>query len=125
MRGCMKRSGAIAATRERVRAITPELTANGLLSLSSAARRLGMTPRTLQRRLHGEGTSYRRVIDEVRLSLAAQAFAAPINIAQAADALGFSEAAPFFRAFKRWTGTTPGRYRLRSPERAASEACKP
>ena len=74
---------------------------------------LGMSSRTLRRRLNGMGTSYSALIDKVRCQLA-------INLIQdqglsneaVAESLGYSDAANFSHAFKKWTGQTPNYYRL-------------
>jgi AraC-like DNA-binding protein len=84
--------------------------ADSASTLVSVARRLGMTRRTLQRRLKANGTTFREALAAARLELATQVLAEAISTAQAAAILGYSEAAAFHRAFKRWTGTTPGQY---------------
>ncbi|MGG2460778.1 AraC family transcriptional regulator [Streptomyces sp. RGM 3693] len=77
------------------------------------AARLAVSPATLRRRLRAEGTSYQRLKDAVRRDVALAALAAgPEPIAALAARIGFSEDAAFHRAFRRWTGTTPGAYRL-------------
>jgi len=76
------------------------------LSLEVAAHRLAVTPRTLQRRLRAEGTSFRGVLRDVRRGLALAALDARRTGAETSDALGFSEPATFYRAFKCWTGVT-------------------
>jgi AraC-like DNA-binding protein len=76
------------------------------------ARQLRMSPRTLARRLDGEGTSYRAVVESVRRELACRyAEDAALSLADVAYRVGFSDVATFSRAFKRWTGRTPGSYR--------------
>jgi AraC-like DNA-binding protein len=79
-------------------------------SLANAARTLGMTTRTLQRRLQEEGTTFRSVLDEVGLEGAKRVQATASTSRALAASLGFSEAAAFHRAFKRWTGTTPRKF---------------
>jgi AraC-like DNA-binding protein len=72
-----------------------------------------MSARTLQRRLAGEGLSFDGVLDELRRELALRHLAdRRVAIAEVAYLLGFSEPSAFHRAFKRWTGTTPGAARL-------------
>lgn len=83
----------------------------GAGGLSSVARAMSMTERTLQRRLAAEGVSFRRLADDVRRALACQLLADGVGLAEIALMLGFSEQAPFQRAFLRWTGTTPGQFR--------------
>jgi AraC-like DNA-binding protein len=88
---------------------------SGETSLTAAARRLGMSARTLQRRLHDEGTTYARVADEVRHALAVELLSRrDVAIAEVAFALGFSEPAALHHAFKRWTGGTPAEFRRAS-----------
>ncbi|GAU70446.1 putative AraC family transcriptional regulator [Streptomyces sp. NBRC 110611] len=81
------------------------------------AARLAVSPATLRRRLHAEGTSYQRLKDAVRRDAAIASLAAGQEpVAELAARIGFSEDTAFHRAFRRWTGTTPGAYRPRAPE---------
>jgi AraC-like DNA-binding protein len=76
------------------------------------ARRLGVSPRSLRRRLGDEGHSLSALADQVRHELALSELSNPeIPIKRIADRVGFSEVSAFHRAFKRWTGVTPARYR--------------
>ncbi len=71
-----------------------------------------MSPRTLQRRLREESTSFQDVVDSVREELARITMANPkYSLGEVAYLLGFSEISAFTRAFKRWTGMTPSRWR--------------
>lgn len=65
---------------------------------------------TLRRRLQDEATNYQKIKDEVRLSFSLAVLMREGNVKAAAYAAGFSEPTSFFRAFKRWTGTTPKAY---------------
>jgi len=68
--------------------------------------------RTLQRRLREEGTSFAELLDEVRKNLALRYLAdARYEAADAAFLLGYAELSTFHRAFRRWTGTSPGEWR--------------
>ena len=79
----------------------------------SVAGELLLTPRTLRRRLLDEGTSYKALTDEVRETLAEELLsAAHLSVEQIAERLGYSEAASFIHAFKRWKGQPPHSYRL-------------
>lgn len=71
------------------------------------ARQVGMTARSLQRRLKDEGTSFQALREDVRRELANRYLDDNLSIAEISFLLGFSEPSAFFRAFKRWTGLTP------------------
>jgi AraC-like DNA-binding protein len=75
--------------------------------LVGVAKRLGMTARSLQRRLQDEGSSFQALRDETRRALADRYLGEGLSVAEISFLLGFSEPSAFFRAFKRWTGLTP------------------
>jgi AraC-like DNA-binding protein len=86
----------------------------GLASLEEVAARLAMSSRTLRRRLADEGTVYRTIVDEERRERALLFVRNPdLALDDVAARLGYSDLANFTRAFRRWTGTTPGAYRQR------------
>ena len=88
---------------------------------SYIARRLDVTPRSLRRRLGDEGHSLSALTDEVRRELSISELHNPeMPIKRIADRVGFSEVSAFHRAFKRWTGVTPARYRAQSALAEAS-----
>lgn len=71
-----------------------------------------LSPRTLQRKLVTEGTSYQHIVDEIRLDMAKQLLNdSKIAIQDIAYNLGFSDSGSFHRRFKQWTGKTPGEFR--------------
>jgi AraC-like DNA-binding protein len=80
-------------------------------SIESVAKRLHASGRTLQRRLEAEGTRYSEVLDRARASLARKLLREDMPIAEVAARVGFSDVAPFTRAFRRWTGAPPGQFR--------------
>jgi AraC-like DNA-binding protein len=81
-------------------------------SADKVARALNMSVRTLQRRLVASGTTFREVAETVRGQLAEEYLTDPkVSIAEVAFMLGFSDETSFNRAFRRWTGETPGRWR--------------
>jgi len=84
----------------------------GDMHIEAVAKRLAMTPRTLQRRLAEEGTSYDAVRDAMRKS-AADVFLSDstLTIGEVAYLLGYSESAAFHRAVKRWHGIGPDAFR--------------
>jgi AraC-like DNA-binding protein len=82
--------------------------------MAAAARDLGMSERSLRRRLASEATSYRLIVRAALETSAGHLLRDPARTIQStAEALGFSDAVAFHRAFKRWTGMTPGQYRDR------------
>ncbi|MFC5721943.1 AraC family transcriptional regulator [Streptomyces gamaensis] len=83
-----------------------------LPELDRLAARFAVSQATLRRRLNEEGTSYRRLKDQVRREAALAGLSEGREpIAHLAARLGFSEDTAFHRAFRRWTGTTPGAFR--------------
>lgn len=81
-------------------------------TLEDAAEALGMPAWTLRRRLQVENTSYRDLLDKMRHQLSIGHLADnQLSLGEVAFTLGFSSSGAFQRAFKRWTGETPGRYR--------------
>jgi len=101
-----------ASVTERVRRIILEqLTANDL-GQQETAQKLGMSSRTLSRRLSQEGTTFRDLVDDARKRIALRYLAEhDLSIAEIAVLAGFYDAPSFFRAFRRWTGVTPREYR--------------
>jgi len=101
----------------QVRAAAQAELARGVLTVAAVARRLGLAPRTLQRRLAEEhDTSFQNVADEVRAELARRWLGDPaLSVAEVAFALGFADQSAFHRAFVRWTGVTPGQFRRAAP----------
>lgn len=81
-------------------------------AMAAIAGRLHMSPRSLQRRLQSEGTSFAQVLFELRRDLALRYLRDErIAIGEVGFLLGFLDVAAFHRAFKRWTGSTPAQYR--------------
>ncbi len=81
-------------------------------SIDEVARELHVSHRTLQRRLGDEGTSYQRLLDEVRQDLARRLLVeTELDTAEIAFVLGFEELNSFTRAFHGWEGTTPRKWR--------------
>jgi AraC-like DNA-binding protein len=82
------------------------------LSVRSAAALLGVSSRTLTRRLGGEGTSFQSLLDESRKARAVHLLNDPaLTVAEVAYTLGYEDAANFGRAFRRWFGRSPGQFR--------------
>lgn len=97
---------------ERARAVAARELAHGNPNAVHVATELGMSVRTLGRKLAEEGTTFKDVLDDLRRRLALQYVAGrDLRLAEVALLLGFSETAVFHRAFRRWTGQTPLEYR--------------
>jgi len=95
----------------RLRAAICEDLRLGQLSLERVASRLQSAPRTLQRQLKQEGTTFADVVDNVRHELAQRYLRdRRLSVQETAFLLGFSDVSAFHRAFVRWTGLTPGRF---------------
>jgi AraC-like DNA-binding protein len=84
----------------------------GVRPAAEIARRLHMSSRTLKRRLADEGTSYTALLAAHRRARATELLRdGALTQDEIALALGYADAASFARAFRRWTGTSPGAYR--------------
>lgn len=80
-------------------------------TIDAVAVELAMSTRSIQRALQDEGTSYQLLLDDVRRELAIRHLMVPgTSATQVAFLTGFSEPSAFARAFRRWTGSTPGAY---------------
>ncbi|MFQ5935518.1 MAG: AraC family transcriptional regulator [Acidiferrobacterales bacterium] len=89
-----------------------EQLSSGHASQESIAKSLNLSPRTLQRKLKQEATTYKQLLDETRRELATQYVReAHLSVNEITFLLGFSEPANFTRAFKRWNGVSPSQFR--------------
>ena len=80
--------------------------------LEAIAAALALTPRTLQRRLRESGLSFSQLVDETRQQLVLHYLRDPaLELAEIAFLVGFGESGSLARAFRRWTGASPGEYR--------------
>ena len=87
----------------------------GNCTISDIAAQLCMHERTLHRRLREEGTSFQLELDAVRYDIARQLLAgSAMPIASIAVTLNYSGVSALNRAFKRWTGLTPARWRTKN-----------
>jgi len=81
----------------------------GEARMEAIAAKLGLSQQTLARKLKAEGTTFETVLDELRHTMALHYLRGrKVSVHEAAYLVGFSDASAFSRAFKRWTGTSPG-----------------
>ncbi|HEU4534229.1 MAG TPA: AraC family transcriptional regulator [Polyangiaceae bacterium] len=92
-------------------------------NVDGVARGLGLSARTLQRRLFEAGTSFQREVDAVREELARVYVLDEVSsLDDVASSLGYAEPSAFVRAFRRWTGVTPGQFRAQARAAPAHDA---
>lgn len=85
----------------------------GAPTAEQVARALGLSRRSLQRRLAEQGPTFAELLESTRRTLARGYLGDPaLSLAEIAFLLGYREQSSFFRAFKRWYGQTPAGYRL-------------
>jgi AraC-like DNA-binding protein len=90
-------------------------------STPEVARAFDLSERSLRRRLQEEGTSFRALVNEVKMQKAQQWLEhTPQSVEHIAQQLGYAEAAAFIHAFSRWTGSSPAAYRAAMKRAAAS-----
>lgn len=103
------------ATRVRRAVSIIVSTRRALPDESEIAKSLGMTARTLRRRLAGLDAGFRGIADDVLAQLARRHLRdGELAVSAIAERLGYAEAASFIRAFTRWTGETPHAFRART-----------
>jgi AraC-like DNA-binding protein len=100
--------------RHQVERVIVRLLSRGEAETTKVASELGMSVRTLARRLSESGTSFGKILDELRHDLALKYLRdATLALSQTTFLLGYSELSAFTHAFKRWTGKTPGEWRAK------------
>ena len=101
-------SSLTARVRRRVRQYLP----GTVPDFEELAAEMSMTPATMRRRLHEEGESYQSIKDQLRRDLAISYLShSNRSVMDIALELGFSERSAFHRAFRKWTGASPGEFR--------------
>lgn len=101
-----------AAIAERVKAVLKRCLASGRPEVAHVARELGMSERTLQRRIAGEATTFRDLISDARRELSEQLLGDPaLQIDEVTYLLGYQDTTSFYRAFREWAGISPGVWR--------------
>jgi AraC-like DNA-binding protein len=100
-----------ARVRRRLRQVLP----GTVPDFEQLAAEMSMTPATMRRRLHEEGESYQSIKDQLRRDLAISYLShSKRSVMDIALELGFSERSAFHRAFRKWTGASPGEFRRSS-----------
>jgi len=100
------------ALTAQIRALLSKDFSHEFPAFEAIASQLNMTPQTLRRRLKEEANSYQAIKDNLRRDAAIYYLSRPqLSVEEIALLMGFSEASTFHRAFKKWTGLTPGEYR--------------
>jgi AraC-like DNA-binding protein len=115
LRRRMAEAGERRSTTEEVEQALYELLPSGRSGMSDVASELAVGGRTLQRRLASEGTSWLHVLNQTRERLARHYFeSTDLSPTQVGFLLGFDDPNSLFRAFQRWTGTTPEAWRVKA-----------
>jgi AraC-like DNA-binding protein len=102
------------ATGDRLRRVVRSLVAGGRFTVDDLASALGLSGRTLARRLRELGAGFRELLDDARFVTARNLLqSSKVPVAEIAARLGYSDTAAFTRAFRRWAGTPPAEWRHR------------
>jgi AraC-like DNA-binding protein len=102
------------SARGRVESLLMPILHTGTASMDAIAGKMGLSRQTLFRKLKAEGTTFEKVLDELRHRLALDYLGGrKVSVNETAYLVGFSEPAAFSRAFKRWTGASPRTVRNR------------
>ena len=111
-RALLERAPARPTLSERVRFRIAGALQDGAPAAEQLATDLNLSLRSLHRGLKADGTSYRELLDQLRHERAVRLLTEPnFSISEVGFLLGFAEISSFYRAFRRWTGTTPADYR--------------
>lgn len=106
---------------EQVKSVLRRMLASGRPDLAHVAQKLGMSERTLQRRITGAGTSFRDLLADARMELGRRLLSDPgTDIDEVVCLLGYQDASSFYRAFRDWEGVTPNRWRELNRNRSST-----
>jgi AraC-like DNA-binding protein len=108
-----RRDEHVATLRLQVENAIAPLLPHGKARAQEIARHLGLSHRTLARRLADDGLSFSKVLDELKLDLAIRYLNEGLPVSRIAWLLGYREVSAFTHAFKRWTGQSPNQSRQR------------
>jgi AraC-like DNA-binding protein len=111
---------------ERAKATVKRLLAGRRPDLRDVARELGVSTRTLQRRLADAGLTYQQILESARRELAHHYLLhSALDLTETAYVLGYEDASSFFRAFHQWEGDSPGRWRDQNRREPAARGAFP
>jgi AraC-like DNA-binding protein len=97
---------------DQVKSIVKRMLAGRRPEIPAVARELGLSERTLQRRITEEGANFRQLLLQARQELVHQYLTHPdVQVAEVAYLLGYEDSNSFYRAFRTWEGTTPAHWR--------------
>ncbi|MEQ9694123.1 helix-turn-helix domain-containing protein [Shimia sp. SDUM112013] len=96
--------------RARIEGVLTGALPDRLVCADEVASSLGMSARTMARRLKEDGLSFREIVDDLRLSLAKTYLESGYSVTEVGFLLDYSDTASFSTAFKRWTGQSPRRF---------------
>ena len=98
----------VSRTRYLIRILVPD----GTCSLKNVSSLLSLGEKTLKRRLQARGTSFRQLVEQIRQAIARQHLQqSTLSLSELAYKLGYSEPSAFTRAFKRWFGVAPSKWK--------------
>lgn len=101
--------------RGRVESLLIPILHKGSLNMEQIAKKMGISRQTLYRKLKREGVSFRELLDDLRHQMAVRYLTGKkASVNETAYLVGFSEPGAFSRAFKRWTGSSPGAYQKKA-----------
>ena len=107
------RRGDMSQLRTRVENAISSFLPHGRVLVEDVARSLGMSKRTLARKLSDEGLNFTEILQQLRRDLAVRYLRdRKLHVSKIAWLLGFNEVSAFTHAFKRWTGKTPREMRI-------------
>ncbi|MES2569973.1 MAG: AraC family transcriptional regulator ligand-binding domain-containing protein [Verrucomicrobiota bacterium] len=108
---------------EQVKWVLRRLLSGSRPDVLMVAKELGMSDRTLQRRITDEGTTFRQLLSDTRRELVREYLADDSNdIAEVAFLVGYDNANSFYRAFRSWERTTPAQWRAANPRAEAKRS---
>ncbi len=109
----------VAGLYQELQQIVQECLERRMITQEAVADQVGLSVRNLQRRLKTLGTTYQNLLDESRQALAMRLVeSSNMPLYEIAFMVGYAEPSAFYKAFRRWTGSTPGEYRQALEETA-------